>query len=328
MDSLPEQRIEDLPGATQRDVYEKIGRLCALRARGGGYSEDEVAEKAGFGSAEAMYQQLKVWGLAGLLPGSTSSEVDYERKARRGDGQRQDLPPAAGARRLFEQALLSLMGRVVLHLMENIDELERREDYLQDERFVAKEEYRDPILWFRDRMPDAQWKGICARFGKNPDSDSFELWDQRFVEPAGATQSPQEPLTTLIAVYVLSGLPLEPLLEILHFAPEDVDRAELKRHIEGEKVRKRSKSGRLSTQHIPGLKTKAAHVAKLVYGGSLRRGPSTGELPPRDQNIIWYIQQREEEGVPDDQIYRQLKDKRGLTRDEYARLRRFRLDAP
>jgi hypothetical protein len=323
------QRIENLPRPTQREVYENLGRLCTLRARRGHYSEEEVARKAGFGSAEAMHRQLKVWGLPGLLPpGSTSPDEDHTRRARRGGGQSQELPPAAGARRLFEHALLTLVGSLVLHLMDNIDELERRGDYLQDERFVGRDTYHDPILWLRDRMPDAQWKEICARFGKNPDFDSFELWNESFVEPAGATQSPQEQLTTLIAVYVLAGLPLEPLLESLHFAPEKVDIAELKRHIEGEKVRKLSRSGRLSSQQIPGLKTKAAQVAKLVRGGSLRRGPSTGEVPPRDEGIVWYIQQRVEEDVPDDEIYRELKEKRGLTRDEYARLKRLRLDAP
>src|SRR3712207_7586722 len=34
----------------------------------GNYSEEEIAKKAGFGSAEAMHTQLGNWGLSGLLP--------------------------------------------------------------------------------------------------------------------------------------------------------------------------------------------------------------------------------------------------------------------
>ncbi len=212
-------------------------------------------------------------------------------------------------------------------LNEEINALENRKMYLQDERFVAVDEYHDPIIWSRLGISDEDWKDICQRFGKDPDSDRFELSDARFVEPAGATQSPQEPLTKLIAIYVLAGLPLEPLLERLHFAPETIDEAELRRHIEGEKAKKR-RNGKTSTQHIPGLKTKAAQVAKLICGGTLRQGPSTGELSRPEQNIVWYRQQRSREGVPDDQIYQELKEKRGLTKAEYARLKKFRLEAP
>jgi hypothetical protein len=137
---------------------------------------------------------------------------------------------------------------------------------------VALDEYRDPIMWSRLGMSDEDWKDICQRFGKDPHSETFELWNARFVEPAGATQSPQEPLTKLIAIYILTGLPLESLLGRLHFAPETVNEAELRRHIEGEIVKKR-RNGKTSTQHIPGLKTKAAQVAKLICGGTLRQGP-------------------------------------------------------
>jgi uncharacterized Zn finger protein (UPF0148 family) len=241
------------------------------------------------------------------------------RRARRGEGTQQELPPSAEAIPLFKQALEVLTGE--------IDTLEKRKTYLQDERFVTVVEHRDPIIWTRLGMSDEDWKDICQRFGKDPNSDRFELWDAHFIEPAGATQSPQEPLTKLIATYVLAGLPLKPLLEKLHFAPETVDEAELRRHIEGEKVRKYRK-GKPSTQHISGLKTKAAHVAKLVCGGTLRRGPSTGALSSSEQSIVWYRQQRSREGVPDDQIYQELKEKRGLTRAEYARLKKFRLETP
>jgi hypothetical protein len=280
-------------------------------------------------SPRGLYRKLKTDGHA-ICPvcGTTYVEEGHcenpganadGRRARRGEGVAQELPPPAEALPLFRQALDVLN--------EEINTLEKRKMYLQDERFVAVDEHRDPIIWLREGISDEDWKNICQRFGKDPDSDRFELWDARFVEPAGATQSPQEPLTKLIATYVLAGLPQKPLLEKLHVAPETVDEVELRRHIEGEKVRKQ-REGKTSTQHIPGLKTKAAQVAKLICSGTLRPGPSTGELSPPEQNVVWYRQQRSREGVPDYQIYRDLKEKRGLTKAEYTRLKKFRLEAP
>jgi hypothetical protein len=177
-------------------------------------------------------------------------------------------------------------------------------------------------------MSDEDWRVLCERFGQSPDSDRFELWDNALVEPAGATQSPREPLTTLTAVYLLAGLPPEPLLERLHFAPETADSEEIKRHICGVKEKKRGADGKVKSQHIPGLKTKAAQVARLIRGGPLRPGPSTGELSPEEQNIVWYRQQRERNGVPDAVIFKELREKRGLSKAEYQRLKKFRLVLP
>jgi hypothetical protein len=50
MDSLPEQRIEALPGAMRREAYKIIGLLCALRLEK--LSEDEIARKLKLGRAE------------------------------------------------------------------------------------------------------------------------------------------------------------------------------------------------------------------------------------------------------------------------------------
>jgi uncharacterized Zn finger protein (UPF0148 family) len=285
------------------------------RARGA--TDEQIVKELGdpdIESPQVLYRRLKADGHP-ICPvcGTTYVEEGHcenleaktsGRRARRGGGPQQQLPPPAEAIPLFKRALEVLS--------EEIDTLEKRKMYRQDERFVAVDEYRDPIMWSRLGMSDEDWKDICQRFGKDPDSETFELWNARFVEPAGATQSPQEPLTKLIAIYILTGLPLEPLLERLHFAPETVNEAELRRHIEGEIVKKR-RNGKTSTQHIPGLKTKAAQVAKLICGGTLRQGPSTGELSPHEQNIVWYRQQRSREGLPDDQIYQELKEKRGLT---------------
>ena len=279
-----------------------------------------ILEELGFGSVEAMRTQLGIWGVPDWVTQEQPSAQE-ERKARSGAGQRQELPSPAGAIPLFKQALQLLN--------EQADLLEKREVYSQDGRFVAQDEHRAPIIWTRPHgMSDEDWRTLCERFGQSPDSDRFELWDSALVEPIGTAQSPPEPLTTLIAVYRLAGLPPEPLLGTLHFAPDAVDSEELKRHLEGVKVKKRGEDGKARTQHIPGLKTRAAQAARLVYGGSLRPGPSTGELSPEEQNIVWYRQQRERDGVPDATIFKELKEKRRLSKAEYQRLKKFRLVLP
>jgi hypothetical protein len=312
--------MRGLSDPERKRALEVVSLLAFLRLKSS-HSEDEIARKAGFGTAEMMHHQLELWEIPRWLAGGTTKEqtTKPERKARRGNGQQQELPLAAAAIPLFRQALESLS--------EQLEVLRTRKEYLQDGRYVTIDESYAPITWSRQGISDEDWKNLCQRFGKEPNSDKFTLWDARFVAPAGATQSPQEPLTKLIAVYVLAGLPLEQLLKTLHPAPETVDEAELMRHIEGVKTKNRGRDGKPRPQHIPGLKTKAAQVAKLIHGRTLRKGPPTGELSPQEQNIVWYWQQRIREGVADDQIYEELKEKRGLTKVKYARLRKFRLDA-
>jgi hypothetical protein len=74
MDSLPEQRVETLPGATRKEAYVKIQAVCVLRDRRA-LSEHDIAAKAGFGGADAMHHQLKRWGLTGLLPPEKQEEA-------------------------------------------------------------------------------------------------------------------------------------------------------------------------------------------------------------------------------------------------------------
>ena len=186
----------------------------------------------GFGSVETMRTQIGIWGITDWVTQEESSG-ENERKARSGIGSRRELPSAAESIPLFRQALQLLHEQTKL--------LESREEYLQDGRFVVQDEHRAPIIWTRPHdMSDEDWRVLCEKFGQSPGSDRFELWDSALVEPVGATQSPQEPLATLIAVYLLAGLPPEPLLKSLHFAPETVDTEEIKRHFDG--VRRRSSS--------------------------------------------------------------------------------------
>ena len=92
MESIPEQHIEDLPGATRKEVYEKIGLICLGRSRGIN-SEHQIAKKARFGGAEAMHHQLKIWGLTGLLPPEKQEEIPKPRVEKPGPRARNSSPP-------------------------------------------------------------------------------------------------------------------------------------------------------------------------------------------------------------------------------------------
>jgi hypothetical protein len=120
MDSLPDQRIEDLPGATRQEAYWKLAVLSELRRRR--YSEHEIAKRAEFGGVEAMHQQLKTWGLTGLLPSEKAGEeppkakrpkARQEHKAR-SSGPPEEVPDASAAAELFKEALDQLRGQVEL----------------------------------------------------------------------------------------------------------------------------------------------------------------------------------------------------------------------
>jgi hypothetical protein len=58
MDSLPEQHIDSLQGATRKEAYERIARLC-VALREGVDSEEELAKRAPFPSVEVMRISLK-----------------------------------------------------------------------------------------------------------------------------------------------------------------------------------------------------------------------------------------------------------------------------
>ena len=74
-----------LAGPASEDAYNKIGWVLVLQKEGI-YSDEEIAQKVGFGSVEAMHTQLGDWGLPGLLPERTvsSSQQPKQRNAKSG----------------------------------------------------------------------------------------------------------------------------------------------------------------------------------------------------------------------------------------------------
>jgi hypothetical protein len=159
---------------------------------------EELLTKLGFGSVEALRLQLKNWGLPDWLinpregdkvspEGSGEFSDERERRARQGDGEAKELPPAVNAAALFKEELETLCKAA--------DQLGMRREYLKDERFVV--EYVEQVRL--EATPPVSFPGPATRRTS-----------------LGASQYPPEPLTMLIACYALSGLPLDPLLTALH----------------------------------------------------------------------------------------------------------------
>jgi hypothetical protein len=236
-------------------------------------------------SPEELYDRLAADGFpvcraCGETP-ATESHCSLRSSGRRAltAGASEELPLAAEAEMLFYGALKTLENAVA--------DLHNRKEYLQDGRFLAQEVYPGGAYW-----PE---KGI--------DNGTFTA-------PLGASQSPAEPLTTLIAVYILAGEPIEPLLRKLHLRPDTVDHTQLRRLIEGEKT----KQG-----HKPGLKSRAGQVARIVRGGTLRPGANTGEFDERIQNGSWYRRQLVDRGWDHDSIVKELK-RVGFTQSEISQI--------
>jgi hypothetical protein len=291
MDSLPEQHIEDLPAATREDAYAKVGKVFLLRREGTG-SEDEVARKAGFGSADAMHQQLSAWGFAGLLPlhraqqalKSKLSEKTPERKAR-GSGPATDLPPAANAMSIFQDAIEKLSVFV--------ERLPLRKEHRQGERFVVS--YAKPRLEAPE--PGENYGYIETPPDAKPDAHGNPSFtpDQAYLRVAGgASRHPDDGLTAAIATALLTGTTTDDLLRLLHPAPT-------------QEVRKQARV--LFEEHRDSLKNRARQLAALIRGYRIGRGQRTNAASKEWHSAAWVVQERLGYKYPDDEIARWLNEK-------------------
>jgi hypothetical protein len=319
MDSLPEQHIATLPAATREAAYRKVG-LVFLSRREGIESEDEVARRADFGSAAAMHHQLRLWGLAGLLPPEDEEQVPTakmpeardEPKARGGGGEAEELPAAAGAIELFQAAI----GR----LKSDLAYVTYLEEALQDRRFVQtlyypKEAGMHPDVYRREMLSHERWEELCAEQGQDPLSTDtlYVPVDRRFL--AGASPFPAMQLVRLITVYLLcvarTWHDVEVLLERLHPASREPDVEKIKRYLTGETPR-RDRDDAL----LPITK----HLARLVRGGVVPPGRNPGRLDSADHTVARHIRDLKEQGVPEEDIRRVLREEHKVPEDEISRL--------
>lgn len=220
------------------------------------------------------------------------------RRATQGGGGVQKLPSPKAATYLFQEALRSLQR--------DVDKLSHRRDYLKDGRFVAENVLSGERgeAWKTHRRGDLSeeaWRKYCDEYSADPGCDEFdEPIDS--VQPAGTSHYPPEPLTRLIATYVLSGYPPDLLLAKLHPDPEAIDPEttdKLDRHIRDGQV---------------GLKKAAGTVARLIRGGPVKTGPPKEGLSPREEDARAYIEVRRRESASDAQILEELRSGHGFRR--------------
>ncbi len=280
-----------------------------------GIPEDQIAHKFNFESPAALYQRLSQDGFPVCrVCGHTPAESNHckneterrQRRARKGTGQAIELPPAKEAEDLFRRAIKSLEKGLLA--------LDSRKEFYRDERFETVSDYPQASgTYAREMYPtgedwDKEWEKVCKEHGQEPNVDSFFVQNAPITISEGATQSPPEPLTELIALYVLAGMPLNPLLEALHPDPSSADHERLRQAVE----QLRLKSGQLGT---------------LVRGGRIRRGPSTGELSHHEQNAARFIQRRLRQGFSEAEISKLLSE-HGYTRQYITRLKNLRIEPP
>ncbi len=260
-----------------------------------GLSEEATSQKLGFGSVEAMHRQLTQWGAPTWMVGGGAQEQKPKRKARRSGGEKKELSSAGTAGELFRGALK--------RLEHDVAELSRRVEYLKDGRFVVELQYSGDAgesyrTYHRSGEPENVWREFCERHGADPGLDSLTVWEDRIVS-GGVSWAPPEPLTRLIAFYILSGEPLELLLKALHDDPEAVNKEQLDRHIYDKQV---------------GLTSAAERVARIVRGSDVPPGPRTPGLSRREEEAAAYIGFQRSCGVSDEKILQELRDGFGFSK--------------
>ena len=294
MYSLPKQHIEDLPAATREDAYSKVAKVFLLRQEGGD-SEDEVAYRAGFGSADAMHHQLSAWGFAGLLPPHRAQVVrksePREHKAR-GSGPVMELPPAANAMSIFQGALEKLHAFV--------ERLPSRKEHRQGKRFVLS----NAKPFFELPEPGEDYRYLEAPPDAQPDEhgDISVMGAQAYVRvPGGAARHPDDEVTALVAAALLTGTSTDELLDLLHEAPTQEIREQARELFEGDTPSKRKDS----------FKNKARQITAQIRGYPIGRGDRTNAASKEWQSAAWVAWEWKGYGYQVDEIASRLNEDPG-----------------
>ncbi len=304
VDSLPKQPIDSLLEENRKKAYMRVGLLCAARMKGVA-SEEELAKDAGFPSVDAMRISLTNWGLSALLPHTAEEKKPKERKAQRHAGGAEKLPSASRASRLFEAALSTYQGDLYF--------MDRLEEYLgEDNLFHAYFVYPpEDTKWPREAFSLEEWEKLCAERGLDPACTEELIFsvDKRSGS-RGAFRHPDKWLTFLIGAYLLrmrSWQDVERLVEKLHRSPQEADWEKIKTHLVEEPGKR------------DGLWARAEQLAILIRGGELKQGRKY-PLDMYDHGTALDIRIAREQGIPEEEIERIIREGRGLGEDEYKRL--------
>jgi len=294
--------------ATERDRAVRCIALAYLLSDKQNKSDDQVAEKLGFGSAEAMIHQFRQWGFPDWLVSSNPPEPDRPKRRPRKSGTPQELPPAHAAMALFQERI-EVLGRAVEALLKLVEGF-------QGGRFVGTFVERIPLGPSRDEVSEEEWEWLCEVLGPNPTSqgDWYPDWAFSIDHPIDISHVPPQPLVMLIGAYALAGGDMEALLKALHPNPPEVDAEKLRRLLHAKK----------SEHGEDGLFRKAQQLATFVRGGHTGRGAPPPGVPADEYVVACAITEHRERGWPEDRIYQTLAHL-GYTREKIAELGSLRL---
>lgn len=224
--------MDSLAGPQQRALW-VVNVITALRGKGG-YSEEEIAEKAGYRGAGHMRQELREWGFPSWFiegdappkPSKPTKPKQHKRRARI-SGPVEELPPASNATPLFREKLEALA--------QDNEDLRYHKEKFQGGLFHQGALY-DPIYYPRDKMSEEGWKQLCEIHNLDPDEAGYLDTSARTRILGGGTPAPQAPLPALIAAYVLTEGDVGPLLAALYPGTPSAEIMEqIKKRIEGKK---------------------------------------------------------------------------------------------
>jgi hypothetical protein len=253
-------------------------------------SDDQVAEKLGFGSAEAMLHQFRRWGFPDWLVSSKPLEPDRPKRQPRKSGTLQELPPARAAMVLFQEHI-EVLGKAV-------EDLPKLVEGFQGGRFLGTFVECIPMGPSRDEVSEEEWERLCEVFGPDPTSqgDWYPDLATPIEHPIDGSHVPPQELVMLIAAYALAGGNMEALLKGLHPNPPEVDAEKLSRLLHAKK----------SEHGEDGLFRKAQQLATFVRGGNTGRGAPPPGLSAEEYVVACAITEYRERGWSEDQIYQRL----------------------
>ena len=299
--------MSDLSGA-ERDRAVRCITLAYIQRDIQNKSDDQVAEKLGFGSAEAMRHQFRRWGFPEWLVSSKPPEPDRPKRRPRKSGTPQELPPARAAMALFQERI-EVLGRAV-------EALPKLVEAFQGGRFVGTFVERIPMGPSRDEVSEEEWEWLCEVLGPDPTSqgDWYPDMATPIEDPIDVSHVPPQPLVMLIAAYTLAGGNMEELLKALHPNPPEVDAEKLSRLLHAKK----------SEHGEDGLCRKAQQLATFVRGGNTGRGAPPPDLSADEYVVACAITEFRERRWSEDRIYQTLVHL-DYTREKIADLGSLRL---
>jgi hypothetical protein len=297
--------------------------LKLVSGRQEGLDEEQIAKLAGEESPTFLYERISEDGHP-ICPkcGTTyvdethceieqqvGTQGDVSTRRTRKSGPVEELPLARDAIPLVREALENLAR-------EN-EELKYRRDSRQGKHYP----YR---IVSRGSVPDDERTAIVERLGLDDVDRSTMYFDGAEIKYGASPRVPASPLPELIGTYLLAGGDVGKLVEKLHPKDSEPNWPEITRYIEG-------RTG--GARHQDGIKSMAARLAILVFGGTLDRGQPPPQMSGHDLNLSHRIASELEAGVPRKQLYEEMLTKFGLSEEEFpwsefCRLAKLGLELP